>query len=136
METLPRSYKVTSLVRCDQVEKRASYADLGIPEYWRFDKTGEFHGTRLAGDRLADGRYEPVPIETIGEGVLQEYSSVLNILIRWKHGQLGWHDPETGQHIATFSQERARAERERARAEEAEARVRELETELERHRQG
>ncbi len=111
----------------DVVEKRAAYADLGIPEYWRFDETGEFHGTRLAGDRLADGRYEPVPIETVEEGVLQGYSSVLNLLIRWDHGQLGWHEPETGQHIATFLQERARAESAEARADAAEARVRELE---------
>ena len=121
--------------RQDVVEKRAAYAGLGIPEYWRFDETGEFHGTRLAGDRLADGRYEPVPIETVEEGVLQGYSSVLNLLLRWDHGQLGWHDPETGQHIATFEQERARAESAEARADAAEARARELEAELERLRQ-
>ena len=41
--------------RQDVVEKRTAYAGLGIPEYWRFDETGEFHGTRLAGDRLLDG---------------------------------------------------------------------------------
>ena len=111
----------------DAVEKRTAYADLGIPEYWRFDETGQFHGTRLAGDKLAGGRYEPVPIETVEEGVLEGHSDVLNLLIRWDHGQLGWHDPETGQHIATFAQERARADA-------AEARVRELEAELERHR--
>ena len=29
-------------------EKRVDYATLGIPEYWRFDETGE----HLAGDRL------------------------------------------------------------------------------------
>ena len=105
-----------------------------LPEYWRFDETGEFHGTRLAGDRLVDGRYEPVPIETVEEGVLQGYSGVLNLLIRREHGQMGWHDTKTEQHIATFAQERARAERERARADierearmAAEARVRELE---------
>ena len=71
---------------------------------------------------------------------------MLNLLIRWDHGQLGWHDPETGQHIATFVQERERADAERearmaakARADTerearmaAEARVRELEAELER----
>ena len=57
--------------RQDVVENRMAYADLGIPEYCRFDETGEFHGTRLAGDRLVDGRYEPVPIETVEEGVLQ-----------------------------------------------------------------
>ena len=115
--------------RQDVEVKRTRYAGLGIPEYWRFDYTGEFHGTRLAGDRLADGRYEPVPIETVEEGVVQGYSSVLNLLIRWDHGQLGWHDPETGQHIVRYEDLEARAE-------EAEARVRELEAELERHRQG
>ena len=113
--------------RQDVAEKRAAYASLGIPEYWRFDETGEFHGTRLAGERLVDDGYEPVPIETVGEGVLQEYSGVLNLLIRWNHGQLGWHDPETGQHTATFSQERVRAESAEARADTAEAQVQELE---------
>ena len=48
--------------RRDAVQKRSRYAALGIPEYWRFDETGEFHGTMLAGDRLMDGRYEPIPI--------------------------------------------------------------------------
>ena len=76
---------------------------------------------RLAGDWLVDGRYEPVPIETVGEGVLQGYSGVLNLVIQWDHGQLGWHDPETGQHIVRY--------------EDLEARVRELEAELERRRQ-
>ena len=69
-----------------------------------------------------DGRYEPVPTLTVGEEVLQGYSTVLNLIIRWDHGQLGWHDPETGQHIVRY--------------EDLEARVRELEAELEQHRQG
>ena len=107
--------------RQDTVEKRAAYRELGIPEYWRFDETGEFHGTRLAGDRLVNDRYEPIPIETVGEGVLQGYSRVLNLLIRWDHGQLGWYDPETGQHIATFDQERARADAAESRADAVEA---------------
>ena len=83
----------------------------------------------LAGDRLVDNQYEPIPIETVEEGVLQGYSTALNLFIRWEHGDLGWHDPETGQHIATFAQERARADT-------AEARVRELEAELEQRQQG
>ena len=125
------------------MEKRAANADLGIPEYWRFDETGEFHGTRLVGDRLVDGGYEPVPIGPVEEGVLQGYSRVLNLLIRWDHGQLGWYDPETGDHIATFAQERARAESAEARADierdarmAAGARVQELEAELEQRQQG
>ena len=111
-----------SIGQHDVVDKRPAYAGLGIPEYWQFDETGEFHGTRLAGDRLVDGRYEPVPTLTVGEEVLQGYSTVLNLIIRWDHGQLGWHDPETGQHIVRY--------------EDLEARVRELEAELEQHRQG
>ena len=118
--------------RQDTVEKRPAYAGLGIPEYWRFDETGEFHGTRLAGDRLVDGGYEPIAIETVGEGVLQGFSSVLNLLIRWDHGQLGWHDPETARHIPTLAQERAHADIEQEARMAAEAQVRELEW----HRQG
>ena len=128
----------------DVGEKRTGYESLGIPEYWRFDETGEFHGTRLAGDRLVRGRYEPVPIEALEEGILQGYSAVLDLFIRWEHGELRWHDPATGQHIITLSDLLARAERERAltdtersraNAEQeapmtAEARVRELEAEL------
>ena len=122
--------------RQDTVDKRPAYAALGIPEYWRFDETGEFHGAFLAGDRLAGGGYEPIPIEVVGEGVQQGYSRVLNLLIRWDHGQLGWHDPETRQHIATFEQERARADNEREARMAAEARIQELEAELDQHRQG
>ena len=142
--------------RHDVEKKRPAYAALGIPEYWRFDQTGDFHETWLAGDRLVEGRYEPIPIETVEEGVLQGYSSVLNLLIRWDHGELGWHDPETGHHIATFHQERARADTaearvdaeqtrantaeaqvnaEQTRADTAEARVRELEEELRRRQE-
>ena len=122
--------------RQDAVEKRAAYADLEIPEYWRFDETGEFHGTRLVGDRLVDGQYEPVPIETVEEGVLQGYSNVLNLLLRWDHGHLGWHDPETGNHIVRYEDLEARADIEREARMAAEARVRELEAELERRHQG
>ena len=121
----------------DVEAKPARYAALGIPEYWRFDETGQFHGTRLSGDRLVDGRYEPIPIETVEEGVLQGYSEVLNLFIRWENSELRWHDPEKRQEIPTFEQEREGrlAEREAKLAEReaklaAEARVRELEAEL------
>ena len=121
----------------DIEDKPARYAQLGIPEYWRFDETGEFHRTRLAGDRLVEGRYEPIPIETVEDGVLQGYSKVLNLFIRWERGELRWHDPGTGQEIPTFEQEReARLAEEEGRLAEqearlaAEARVQELEAEL------
>lgn len=126
-----------STARQDVEGKRAGYASLGIPEYWRFDQTGDFHGVELAGDRLVDGQYEAVPIETVEDGVLQGYSSVLNLHIRWEHGELRWHDPETGRHILRYSDLHNQAQGERearevaeARADTAEDRVRELEEDL------
>ena len=107
----------------DTGPKRDYYAALGIPEYWRFDETGEFHMTKLAGDRLVDGRYEPIAIEEIEDGVLQGYSAAIDLFIRWEHGEIRWHDPATGQEIPTH-------EREREARLAAEARVRELEAEL------
>ncbi len=98
----------------DTGEKRVAYAALGIPEYWRFDETGQSHGTRLAGDRLVNGRYEPIAITELADGSLQGYSAVLNLYLRWENGELGWYDPATGQHIATFDSEHIRANRERA----------------------
>ena len=128
-----------STARIDTTEKRDDYAALGIAEYWRFDETGQRHGTRLAGDRLADGRYEAITIRDLGDGVLEGFSEALNLNIRWENGRLGWHDPATGEHIATLRSERAAkmeaeavAEAERAAKMEAEARVRELEAELRR----
>ena len=131
----------------DTGPKRDDYAALGILEYWRFDATGEFHGARLAGDRLVDGAYQPIPVEQLDDDVLQGYSAALNLILRWEQGQLGWYDPRTEQHIATFDTERARAdgEHEARIAAEAElrterearaadqARIRELEQRL--HRQ-
>ena len=141
----------------DTGEKRLDYEALGVAEYWRFDETGQYHGTRLAGDRLVDGRYQPIAIEELADGVLQGRSASLDLYLRWERGRLGWHDPATGRHIATFDSERARADRERegrlqeregrlqerdARVQErearltAEARIRELEAENRRLRGG
>ena len=117
--------------------KRDDYEAFAIGEYWRFDETGEFHGARLAGDRLVAGRYQPIPIEAVDGGGLEGYSEALDLHLRWQAGQLGWHDPISGRHIATFEDERTRADTAAAQVEAerraravAEVRVRELEAEL------
>ena len=119
--------------RTDVVEKRDHYAVLGIPEYWRFDETGQYHGTKLAGDQLVHDHYEPCAIAELADGSLQGYSPVLNLNLRWENGQLVWYDPATGRPILTYEDQRDRAESEhRARLRErerAEDRIRELEEE-------
>ena len=82
----------------DTGPKRLDYEALGISEYWRFDETGDYHKTKLAGDRLVDGHYETIAIEELDDGVLQGYT-------RRPHGSRG-----PGRHILTYDDQRARAE--------------------------
>ena len=94
----------------DTGPKRLDYEALGISEYWRFDETGDYHKTKLAGDRLVDGHYETIAIEELDDGVLQGYSAALNLHLRWEQGELRWHDSATGRHILTYDDQRARAD--------------------------
>ncbi len=134
----------------DVTTKRDGYAALGVSEYWRFDPSGgHYHGAHLAGDRLVDGIYQPIPITQMDDENFSGHSGVLNLDLRWEQGQLGWYDPVEQRHIVTFDDERARADAEQAariqaetRADteqaariQAEARVRELEKELRRLRE-
>ena len=121
----------------DTGSKRQEYAALEIPEYWRFDETGEHHRTRLAGDILVGNSYQPIPINELAPDLLQGYSPTLNLILRWDHGTLLWIDPATEVPIPTYDDHRNRADEERTariqaehRAATAEARVRELEQEL------
>ena len=125
--------------RIHVTDKRVDYASLRIPEYWRFDETGEHHGARLGGDRLVGGEYEPISIEEISESELRGFRAVLNVYLHWEEGELRFYDPATGRPLRSVASEGARADAaergldgERARADAAEARVRELEERLRR----
>ena len=111
--------------RIDVRDKPADYAALGIPEYWRFDETGEHHGVRLAGDRLVGDRYEPIAITERPDGGLEGYSEVLELYLRWEDGWLQWHDPETGRAIMNLAEMQHIAEEERQGRLEAEQRAEE-----------
>ena len=107
----------------DTGPKLRDYAALGIREYWRFDETGRYHGTRLAGERLVDGEYVAIDIEELPGGNLQGYSTALDLHLRWEAGELVFYNPATGRPIATLADERARADTAETRADTAETRA-------------
>ena len=118
----------------DRTTKRDTYAGLEVTEYWRFDESPTRSNPGLAGDRLIDGEYQPIDINTLPDGRLRGYSTALNLILEWHNGQLNWIDPETGEHIPTFQQEREARLLEREARLQAEARNRELEAKLRRLR--
>ena len=118
----------------DMNNKPADYATLGIPEYWRFNDAPTRVNPALAGGRLVEGEYQPIPIDTLPDGRFRGHSTVLNLILEWHDGNLNWIDPETGEHIATFQREREGRLAEREARLQAEARNRELEAELRRLR--
>ena len=110
----------------DYTDKRRDYERYGVLEYWRFDPTGgDYHDAALAGDRLVDGKYEPIEIERLSDGSLRGYSEALGLYLCWEEGMLRFYDPVAGRYLRTHAEEAARADEEAARAdEEAEARRR------------
>ena len=101
----------------DVTNKRRIYADIGVPEYWRFDRTGgDFYGEPLAGDILANGVYQPVDLTTGPDGILKGYSLALRRSLCWANRMLTFYDPETNQYMRNLRAERARADAERTRA--------------------
>ena len=90
----------------DYTYKRNRYAELGIPEYWRFDPGGgEYQDTALAGGRMGIGSYDPIEIETIYADMFCERRDVLGLDICWEHGQRHFHDPAEGRYLMTFDEE-------------------------------
>lgn len=114
--------------RRDYTVKRNGYARFGVGEYWRFDYTGGlYHDAPLAGDRLANGRYEPIPLadDRPGKmfGMLSGYSEALELYLCWDNGKLRFYDPKTDEFLMDPE------ELESALA-EAQERIRQLEAEL------
>ena len=151
----------SSTSREDVGRKRDIYARIGVPEYWRFDpQDGAYHGAKLAGDRLVDGRYEPIPLTTAPDGILKGYSAVLGLSLCWDDNWPRLYDPAAGTYLESWPEvweareaaevqaaveqaerlaERAareaaehRAATEQAERLAAEARIRQLEAELRR----
>ncbi len=86
----------------DATGKRNIYAEMGITEYWRFDPKGEFFIPELAGERLEDGEYRPLPLQRDDAGVLWGHSAVLGLDLCVRPGlNLRLYDPAAGQWLLT-----------------------------------
>ena len=110
--------------RAEYTDKRRDYERFGVGEYWRFDPSGgEYHDKALAGDRLVDGRYEPITIERVGDSRLRGYSDALGLYVCWEEERLRFFDPRTESYLRSHEEDAARAGT-------AESRVAELEAEL------
>ena len=96
----------------DTGRKRRIYADIGISEYWRFDPTGgDYHGEPLVGERLVDGIYQPIELNSEPDGVLKGYSEALRISICWHDGRPRFYSPTGGEYLPSTSEVREQLRR-------------------------
>ena len=110
------------------LDKRRTYARLGVEEYFVFDPTGDFIQPMLQGYRLDWGRYRPLP----GLGPLAVRSRVLGLDLWVDEGRdLRMRDPATGENLWSPEESEAGRRKAEGRAERAEARAERAETRAE-----
>ena len=119
--------------RHDVTGKRRIYAEVGIPEYWRFDPSGgELYGAPLIGERLVEGAYHAIELTTEPDGVLKGYSPALALSLCWHDEWLYLYDPATREYLKSYDQIYQDLEEEKAARVLAQANIRQLEEELRR----
>ena len=118
-----------STARNDLTRKRDLYEEIGIAEYWRFDRTGgDLYGEPLVGESLVNGVYERLPIAPDSDGHLSGYSPVLDLNIASVDGlprlsneanrgySLTVFETQVGYQAAILENEELRIENDRLRA--------------------
>jgi Uma2 family endonuclease len=111
----------------DLGRKRELYAQIGVPEYWRLDRSGEYYGTPLVGERLVDGEYQAIELHREDSGDVWSRSEALGVDFYYREedgvGLFLVRDSGTGEWLNDLAGERAAREAAEARAQEAEARA-------------
>ena len=127
-----------STYRTDRGEKRDTYAEMGVQEYWQYDPVGSYLDPPLLGFRLVEGRYVPIPAVSQEGGLLVLRSEVLGLELHLRPGApvreaLHFYDPVRGEYLRTYREEaqarqeaEARLREERAARQALEAELREL----------
>ena len=113
-------------------KKRGRYAEMGVPEYWLFDPTGDVYtdGTpRLLGLKLVRGEYRPLASRLVaGERVIR--SKVLGLDVLPDGELLRFRDSATGLDVRHRCEDWAAAEQEAAARAAAEVRIADAEAEI------
>ena len=111
--------------RRDETVKREGYAALGVPEFWRFDGSGEGYYSRpLSGDRLVGDAYEPIELTEEADGEVSGYSHALSLyLCSDPENRLRFWDPESQEYLTTYEEAIEERNQERAARIEAEAEI-------------
>ena len=117
-----------STARRDETTKRDIYANIGVPEYWRYDPT-EFvaphqrplYAVPLIGELLVDGAYQPIEIAPGPDGCIMGYSPALGVSLAVKDKRLMVYDHALGEFVEEFEEQesakmRAQAEAQAERA--------------------
>ena len=117
--------------RVDLGAKREQYASLGVREYWLYDPHGQHLQLALAGHRLAEGMYAPLPAGATRDGIAIR-SDVLGLELHLDGERLRLFDPASARHLRDLAEAEADLRAAEAELRAAEARVAELERALRR----
>ena len=127
-----------STAEYDIGSKREIYRSIGIGEYWLFDASGgSYYGEPLAGERLANGRYQRIELTEEADGSIRGYSPLLDLYISWEPQEQGdarfsLYYPATGQRMENYREVVASRRIAEERAAAAEQEVRQLRERLNR----
>ncbi|MCY3926484.1 MAG: Uma2 family endonuclease [bacterium] len=85
----------------DLHDKPATYLEMGVSEYWRFDPSdlGLF-APILQGDRRAGDAWAPIAVGADDGGGLRGHSSVLGLDLHAEGRRLRFRDPQSGRWLA------------------------------------